>query len=69
MIVGANQTHCIKECWNFFENTANPKSLTGKSEIDDAVSEINALLKGKNQYYSYYIGEKETNLYFSDEFF
>lgn len=69
MIVGANQTHCIKERWNFFENTANPKSLTGKSEIDDAVSEINALLKGKNQYYSYYIGEKETNLYFSDEFF
>ena len=46
------------------DGTGLSEDVYKENDVNDVISEINSLLKGKGQYYSYYIGEKETNLYF-----
>ena len=40
-----------------------------ENDVNNVIAEIDNLIKGKGQYHSYYIGEKNTNLYFYGDSF
>ena len=40
-----------------------------ENDVNNVIAEIDNLIKGKGEYHSYYIGEKNTNLYFYGESF
>jgi len=40
-----------------------------ENDINNVIAEIDNLIKGKGQYHSYYMGEKNTNLYFYGDSF
>ncbi len=46
------------------DGTGLDESVYKENNVNDVIHEINHLLEGKGQYHSYYVGEKNTNLYF-----
>ncbi len=46
------------------DGTSLDASVYEENDVNNVIAEIDDLLKGKGQYHSYYIGEKNTNLYF-----
>ena len=46
------------------DGTGLDEKVYQENDVNDVISEIGNLLKGKGEYNSYYIGEKNTNLYF-----
>lgn len=51
------------------DGTGLSEDVYKENDVNDVISEINALLKEKGQYYSYYIGKQETSLYFYGDSF
>lgn len=46
------------------DGTGLSKEVYEENDVNDVISELNVLLNEKGQYYSHYIGEKDTSLYF-----
>ncbi len=46
------------------DGTGLDENVYKENDVNDIINEINSLLEGKGKYHSYYIGEKNTNLYF-----
>ena len=46
------------------DGTGLDEKVYQENDINDVISELDTLIKGKGEYNSYYIGEKNTNLYF-----
>ncbi len=46
------------------DGTGLDENVYKENDINNVIAEIDNLIKGKGQYHSYYIGEKNTNLYF-----
>ncbi len=46
------------------DGTGLDENVYQENDVNEVIKEIDNLLEGKGQYHSYYIGEKNTNLYF-----
>ncbi len=46
------------------DGTELDEKVYEENDVNDVITEIDELLKEKGQYHSYYMGEKNTNLYF-----
>lgn len=46
------------------DGTGLSKEVYEENDVNDVISELNVLLNEKGQYYSHYIGKKDTSLYF-----
>lgn len=46
------------------DGTGLSKEIYEENDVNDVISELNVLLNEKGQYYSHYIGKKDTSLYF-----
>ncbi len=44
-----------------------PSSVYKENDVNDVIDDMDKLLKGKGQFFSYYYGERYTNLYFYGE--
>lgn len=46
------------------DGTGLDENVYKENDVNNVIAEIDHLIKGKGEYHSYYIGEKNTNLYF-----
>lgn len=51
------------------DGTSLNEDVYKENDINNVIAEIDNLIKGKGQYHSYYMGEKNTNLYFYGDSF